>query len=56
MPWEIVSVVLTFALVIGFSLVARRLLAKGDEYESDRKPSLADLWSRGGGGDAGPGG
>ena len=56
MPWELVSALLSFALSTGFALVVRRLLAKSDQYESDGKPTLADLWSRGGGGDAGPGG
>jgi hypothetical protein len=55
MPWEILSAILAFALIAGFSLVARRLLAKSDEYEGEGTPTLADLWSRGGGGDAGPG-
>ena len=56
MPWEIFSVILALALFVGIALLVRRLLAKSDEYESDRKPTLLDLWSRGGGGDAGPGG
>ena len=56
MPWEIVSVVLALALFVGLALLVRRLLAKHDEYESDGKPALLDLWSRGGGGDPGPGG
>lgn len=56
MPWEIVSVILTFGLFIGIALLVRHLLAKGDEYETEGKPTLLDLWSRGGGGDAGPGG
>jgi hypothetical protein len=55
MPWEIVSVILAFALFTGIALVVRLLLAKSDEYDSDGRPTLADLWSRGGGGDAGPG-
>jgi hypothetical protein len=53
MPWE---AMLAFVLVVGFALLARRLLAKGDEYDSDGRPTVLDLWSRGGGGDAGPGG
>jgi hypothetical protein len=56
MPWNLVSVMLALALFIGIALLARHLLAKSDEYESDGKPTLLDLWSRGGGGDAGPGG
>ncbi len=55
MPWEIVSAILGLALVAGFALLMRRLLARSDDYESEGKPTLADLWSRGGGGDAGPG-
>jgi hypothetical protein len=55
-PWEITSAMLALALFIGIALLARRLLAKSDDYESDRKPTLLDLWSRGGGGDPGPGG
>jgi hypothetical protein len=61
MPWEITSAILALALFVGIALLARRLLAKSDEYqsdeyESDGKPTLLDLWSRGGGGDPGPGG
>jgi hypothetical protein len=47
---------LAIALVTGFALLARRLLAKSDDYGSEGKPTLADLWTRGGGGDPGPGG
>ena len=56
MPWNVVSLILALALIMGITLLARRLLAKSDEYESDGKATLLDLWSRGGGGDAGPGG
>ena len=56
MPWELLSGLLAVLLISGFALLVRRLLAKGDEYGSDGKPTLADLWSRGGGGDPGPGG
>lgn len=55
-PWEIASALLAFGLIAGFALLGRRLLARSDHYESDGKPTLLDLWSRGGGGDAGPGG
>lgn len=52
----VASAILTLGLFVGIALVVRRLLAKSDEYESDRKPTLLDLWTRGSGGDAGPGG
>jgi len=55
MPWEIISAILALAMIAVFAVLARYLLAKSDEYDSDGKPTLADLWSRGGGGDAGPG-
>jgi hypothetical protein len=61
MPWEIVAAILAFLLITGFALVVRRLLAKADEYDlqesdSDGKPTVEDLWTRGGYGDPGPGG
>jgi hypothetical protein len=62
-PWEITSAILALSLFVGIASLARRLLAKSDEYESDEyeyesdgKPTLLDLWSRHGGGDPGPGG
>lgn len=59
MPWGIASVLIAFASMIGFALLARRLLGKFDEYrldesEGDGGPSVEDLLTRGGYGDPGP--
>ena len=59
MPWGIASVLIAFASMIGFALLARRLLGRFDEYKldeavSDGEPTVEDLWTRGGYGDPGP--
>lgn len=59
MPWGIASVLIAFASMIGFALLARRLLAKLDEYRLDEsvsngRPTAEDLLTRGGYGDPGP--
>lgn len=61
MLWQIVSVLLALATFLAIALLVRRLLTRFDEYdlaeaESDGKPILEDLWTRGGYGDPGPGG
>jgi hypothetical protein len=56
-----IAYILVLALATGFALLMRRLLAKFDEYnldesDSDGKPTVEELWTRGGYGDPGPGG
>lgn len=59
MLWNLVSVLLALGLFSGIALLLRRLLTKFDEYDldesdSDGKPTVEELWTRGGYGDPGP--
>jgi hypothetical protein len=61
MLWQAGSFLLTLAIFLGMGLLVRRLLTKFDEYDldesgSDGKPTVEDVWTRGGYGDPGPGG
>lgn len=56
MLWNAVTVLLALAIFVAIALTVRRLIARADDYDSEGKPSLEDLWTRGGGGDPGPGG
>jgi len=61
MLWQTISLLLALAAFFGIALLVRRLLTKFNEYdleesENEGKPTLEDLWTRGGYGDPGPGG